>query len=450
LNAEQRNILSTEEISQGWRLACQCNVESDLEIELRQWDSAILVDDTLFDFQPREGLGIAVDVGTTTLAAQLLDLESGKVLAVKTAVNAQARYGSDVMSRIHFAVLENGQQQLQRVIREQILGLIQQLLTVAKEKKPIRDIVLVGNTVMHHLFCGFNVEPLSHYPFESPCLGLAEFSDQELAWNVNGHPVAHFLPCLGGFVGSDILAGILATRLHESDAMAALVDLGTNGEIVIGNRKQMLCTSTAAGPAFEGARISMGMRAGCGAISEVKIERGIVSCRVLGDLAPQGICGSGLVDAVAVGLDLDFIGPNGRLADGRKDWQLCGSVHISQNDVRELQLAKAAIAAGIRMLSEQFDAKVEHLYLAGAFGNYINRGSAQRIGLLKFPVEKLMPVGNTALLGAKIALFDLGRISLEYHEIRQRVRHVALNLDSEFQDIFVEQMAFPAKNPAQT
>lgn len=450
VNAAEREILSEDEIAQGWRLACQCIPQSDLEIELRQWDSAILVDDTRFDFQPRDGVGVAIDLGTTTLVAQLLDLQTGNVLAVKTALNAQARYGADVMSRIHYAVLEQGQGPLQRIIREQILGLIQQLLAASREKKPIQDVVLVGNTVMHHLFSGIDVEPLSHYPFESPRIGLEEFSTEELGWKVEGNPEAHFLPCLGGFVGSDILAGILATKLHESDQVVGLVDLGTNGEIVIGNREQMLCTSTAAGPAFEGAKISMGMRACSGAISEVKIEHGAVTCHVLGDVAPQGLCGSGLVDAVAVGLDLEIIGSNGRLSRGGKSWPICAPVQVSQNDIRELQLAKAAIAAGIRMLSEESGAaEIETLYLAGAFGNYINRTSAQRIGLIDFPPERVKPVGNTALLGAKMALFELGRGGIEYADIRKWVRHVALNLDSDFQDIFVEQMAFPARNSVQ-
>ncbi len=262
VNPAQREILSAEEIAQGWRLACQCLVESDLEIELRQWDAAILADETAFAFQPREGLGIAVDLGTTTLAAQLLDLKTGGVLAVKTALNAQARHGADVMSRIYFAVLEHSQARLQQLIREQIGGLIQQLLAAAgKPGAEIRDVVIVGNTVMHHFFCGVDAEPLSHYPFESPRLGLEEFSARDLGWKLAGNPTVHFLPCLGGFVGSDILAGILATKLHESEEIIGLVDLGTNGEIVIGNRQSMVCASTAAGPAFEGAKISMGMRA---------------------------------------------------------------------------------------------------------------------------------------------------------------------------------------------
>ena len=446
-NAIEREILSPNEIAQGWRLACQCVPESDSTIELRQWDSAILVDDSRFDFQPRQGIGVAIDLGTTTLVAQLLDLQTGNVLAVKTALNAQARYGADVMSRIHFAVLERGQAQLQRTIREQIGGLAQQLLSVSQQSGTMRDIVLVGNTVMHHLFCGIDVEPLSHYPFESPRMGPDEFAAAELGWKLEGNPNVHFLPCLGGFVGSDILAGIVATKLYDSERYVALVDLGTNGEIVIGNRDRMLCTSTAAGPAFEGAKISMGMRACSGAISEVRIEQGNLRCHVLGNVAPQGLCGSGLVDAVSAGLELGTIAPNGRFANGINSWTVCPPIVLLQTDIRELQLAKAAIAAGIEMLSAALGTvEMDRIYLAGAFGNYINRVSAHRIGLLDFPPERVEPVGNTALLGAKIALFDLGRIDLEYRDICKRVRHVALNLDPDFQEVFVQRMSFPARS----
>lgn len=444
LNEAQREILSPEEISQGWRLACQCVPESDLEIELRQWDSAILVDDNPFSFEPREGFGVAIDLGTTTLVAQLVDLQTGKVRAVKTALNAQARYGADVMSRIHFAVLEGGQHELQNTIRNQIGGMIQQLLAAASGHDPITGVVIVGNTVMHHLFCAVNIEPLSHYPFESARNGLQQFHASELGWNLQGDPMVQFLPCLGGFVGSDILAGILATRLHENEKVVGFVDLGTNGEIVIGNHESMLCTSTAAGPAFEGAKISAGMRAATGAISEVRIEGGGLRCHVLGDISPQGICGSGLVDAVAAGLDLDVITSSGRFSNGREDWNVCSSISLTQSDIRELQLAKAAIAAGIKILSEQAGAtELEHLYLAGAFGNYINRGSARRIGLLNFPPEMITPAGNTALLGAKMCLFEKDGEGLSFRSLRKRIKHVALNLDPGFQEKFVEEMRFP-------
>ena len=255
-----------------------------------------------------------------------------------------------------------------------------------------------------------------------------------------------FLPCLGSFVGSDILAGVLATRLRKSRQLAALIDLGTNGEILVGNHERMLCASTAAGPAFEGARISMGMRAATGAISEVRVWDGRLQCHVLGNVAPRGICGSGLVDAVAAGLELGWISPTGRLTRG-DSLALAGPVSLNQRDIRELQLAKGAIAAGLRILLEQWGATkadLSQVFLAGAFGNYINHASARRIGLLDFTADRVRPAGNTALLGAKLALFSLPEHDPVYAEMRAKVRHVSLNEDTRFQETFVEEMAFPA------
>ena len=484
VNRAQEERLSSEEIAQGWRLACQCVVEGELEIELRQWDAAILVDETPFAFQPRPGMGVAVDLGTTTLVAQLLDLASGKVLAVSTALNAQARYGADVMSRLHFAVLEGGQRQLETLIRRQIGALIEQLLVSAgRQGAKIADVVLVGNTVMHHFFCGIDSEPLARYPFEPAEGGLKTFPSSALGWKLAGDPVARFLPCLGGFVGSDVLAGVLAAKLTEQDDLVGLVDLGTNGEIVIGNKEGLLCASTAAGPAFEGAKISMGMRASTGAISQVKVapplnpllteegtrinpllaeegtqgnpllgEEGTegwsgesrLRCHVIGDGAPRGLCGSGLVDAVAAGLELGVIRTSGRFEKGENSWMLAPPVALTQNDVRELQLAKAAIAAGIKLLMRRRGAsELARLYLAGAFGNYIDRASAQRIGLIDFPPEKVEAAGNTALLGAKLALFSLVSEDGSYAGLRRRIEHVALNTDPSFQEVFVEELAFP-------
>jgi uncharacterized 2Fe-2S/4Fe-4S cluster protein (DUF4445 family) len=445
VNESQRHRLSTEELEHGWRLACQCSLESDLVMELRQWDAAILVDETAFAFQPRPGLGVAVDLGTTTLVAQLLDLETGRVLAVRTALNAQARYGADVMSRVQYALSEGGQKQLEEVIRRQIGSLISQLLFAAHTKEStVREVVVVGNTVMHHLFCGINAEPLAHYPFEPREVGLQSFQASETGWVLAGDPEVRFLPCLGGFVGSDILAGLLATRLPERDEVMGLVDLGTNGEVVIGNRERMLCASTAAGPAFEGAKISMGMRASTGAVSQVEVDDGRVTCHVLGNADASGICGSGLVDAVAVGLDLGIIASSGRLSDGRREWTICAPVTLTQNDVRELQLAKGAIAAGIRMLMERWGTKeLSRLYLAGAFGNYVSRTSAHRIGLINFPPEQVEPAGNTALLGAKVALFRPDSEDGSYTDLCCRIEHVGLSSDPNFQDAFVREMTFP-------
>jgi uncharacterized 2Fe-2S/4Fe-4S cluster protein (DUF4445 family) len=432
---EQERVLTADEIAAGWRLACHSRAETNCTLDVAQWETAILADDSAFAFTPREGLGIAVDLGTTTLVAQLLDLCTARVLGVRTALNPQVKYGADVMTRVEYAV-RCGRQTLEHAIRTEIGALVRKLAPPG----PVRQIVIVGNTVMHNLFCGVDVEPLSHVPFEPARDGLIEFHAAELGWRVEGDPLVRFLPCLGGFVGSDILAGVLATRMHERDGLTALIDLGTNGEIVVGNRDRLVCASTAAGPAFEGGRISVGMRAATGAIAEAWVDDGHIGCRVLGHVAPRGICGSGLVDVVAAALDLGLVLPRGRLAGGAKTLPLAPPVALLQCDIRELQLAKAATAAGLEIVLSRWGARVaqlERVYLAGAFGNYLNRASAQRIGLLNFPQETVEPAGNTALLGAKLALFgdaDLPRIPVE---------HVPLGSDPEFQDRYVEAMAFP-------
>ncbi len=462
VSPEENHLLTSAERDAGWRLACRHAIAGDLELELAQWEMSVLSDNTAFAFQPREGLGVAIDLGTTTVAAQLLDLRTGNVLGVRTALNAQARHGGDIMSRVEFA-MHGGQAELQRLVREQLGEMVSQLEScrrrgnesqteaVIEEKlepphvvsyKEIKRVVIVGNTVMHHLFCGINIAPLAAHPFEPKEPGRVKFSPRDLSWEIPDDAVVEFLPCLGGFVGSDILAGIVATGLHESRELMALMDLGTNGEVVVGNRERMLCTSTAAGPAFEGARISMGMRAATGAISQVQVEDNFIACRVIGGGEPRGLCGSGLVDAVAAGLELEWIHPSGRMAN-RKEMPLAGPVMLSATDVRELQLAKGAIAAGLRMLTTRLGASLEdlqQLHLAGAFGNYISRASAKRIGLLRVPLARVVPAGNTALHGAKRALFEE---AAPWDAVAKRVEHMALNEDPDFQDIYAEEMRFP-------
>ncbi len=457
----QEGMLSPEELADGWRLACCTRADGDLVLDVGQWEETILADNTPFAFTPQEGLGVAVDLGTTTLVAQLLDRSTGRVLAVDSRLNPQAAHGADIMSRVQFAVEPSGRQTLCALIRRAIGEMIEALLGTkpnhadrpearrSRQADPtcLRRVVLVGNTVMHHLFCGLDVTPLSAVPFESPHGGLQQFTAAELGWALPSNPQVEFLPTLGSFVGSDILAGILATRLHESERPVGLVDLGTNGEIVIGNAQRMLCASTAAGPAFEGARISMGMRAATGAISQVQVNDGKLACHVIGGGAPRGICGSGLVDAVAAGLDLGVILPSGRFAGVDRQWVLADPVRLRQCDVRELQLAKAAISAGIDLLIDLWGTTPEQLaalYIAGAFGNYINLASAHRIGLIDWPGDRVQVAGNTALLGAKLALFaDDGALSGEYEALRGRVEHIPLASDPRFMDAYVERMSFP-------
>lgn len=440
---DDARAFTSAELADGWRLGCRARVQEPLTLEVAQWEAAILGDDTPFAFTPAQGLGIAVDVGTTTLVAQLVDLRTGRVLGVRTGLNPQAAFGSDVMSRVEFALRPDGLGKLRDLIREAVGGMVRGL--AEQVSGPFQRVTLVGNTVMHHLFAGIDVEPLAHVPFEPEHPGPVVFRSSQLGWDLPADPPVVFLPCLGGFVGSDILAGLLAVRMFESEQLIGLMDLGTNGEVAFGTRERIVCASAAAGPAFEGGRIRYGMRAATGAIAAVAVEDGRVRCEVLGGGEPRGICGSGLVDAAAAALELGLLNAAGRLACG-ESWELCPPVGITQRDIRELQLAKAAIAAAVRIVLARLGAspdEVARVYLAGAFGNYVSRSSARRIGLLEFPESLVVPAGNTALLGAKIALFAKENRG-GWETLCRRVEHVCLASDPAFQDIFAEQIRFPA------
>ena len=419
---EMREALSPEEIAVGWRLGCLAEAHGEVTVEVGQWETPILADDTAVTFEPGEGFGAVVDIGTTTLVAQLLDLRTGEVIGVRTALNPQSVHGADLMSRIQFDLVEPG------VLMRSIRGAVGEMLAGWKP----REVLLAGNTAMHHLFCGLPVEPLAHVPFETPLCGACQF-------DLYGTRV-EFLQAIGGFVGSDILAGIIAVRMIESDRPQALVDLGTNGEIAIGDRNGVICASTAAGPAFEAGRIHRGMRAATGAISGVELRQQQMRCSVIGGGPARGVCGSGLVDAVACGLDLSLVAPSGRLLNGTRELALADGVALAQSDIRELQLAKGAIAAGLRLLGAD---RAEHLYLAGAFGNYVSVRSARRIGLLPAIPEKVLPSGNTALQGTKALLLNPSRRGAMLESVLSRTQHISLGSLAEFQDTFVDCMAFP-------
>jgi uncharacterized 2Fe-2S/4Fe-4S cluster protein (DUF4445 family) len=431
---QDARVFTRDELLSGWRLGCQLRAETALKLYIDQWAVPILADDAPLSGSARSGLGIAVDLGTTTIAAQLLDLSTGNVLAVKTMLNPQATYGADIMTRVSFTMTSSD---LTPLIRQAIGQLIREL--AANRQSDVVEVVLVGNVVMHHLFSSLDVEPLSHVPFASPNLGEQSFTPEELNWNLPSSCRIRFLRCIGGFVGSDILAGIGAVNLASGNSLRALIDLGTNGEIAIGNCKRILCASTAAGPAFEAASIRMGMRASTGAINRVSLRNGILECAVIGDVPARGICGSGVVDAVAAGLQGGAILPSGRLASGARELPLAAPVTLSQADIHELQLAKGAIAAGLRILLSHWGAGLDDLeavYLSGAFGNYVRAESAVRIGLLEVPPERILAAGNTALRGAKMLLLAGLDTSTE-------IEHVSLALDPGFQDTFVDCLTFP-------
>ena len=431
-----RLVLSANELADGWRLACQAHADTPLVLECGQWSMDILTDNSSLSGASKSGLGIAIDLGTTTIAAQMIDMATGSVLGVETALNPQASFGSDVMSRIRAVLLGAD---LTTVVRLALRQMIAKLAGGREEN--IVEVILVGNTVMHHLFCGLDVEPLSHTPFHSPHLGAQCFQPQELGWPLPQGCGIRFERCIGGFVGSDILAGILAAGIARGEDLLALVDLGTNGEIAIGNRNGIVCASTAAGPAFEAGSIRMGMRASTGAISRVSLSHGEMRATVIGDVEARGICGSGLVDAVAAGLNSGAILSSGRIVNRTKLFPVKAPVVLYQADIRELQLAKAAIASGFRLLLKHLGASVgslKSIYLAGAFGNYVQAESAIDIGLIEAPIERIHASGNTALHGAKILLLSAGEPALP------NIEHLSLAADPGFQDEFAACIAFPA------
>ena len=427
-------------LTDDWRLACFSLCTHDITLEIEQFNHLILADESEFEFSPRQGFGIAVDLGTTTVVTQLVELSTAKVLAVETMLNPQVKFGADLISRIQSFMDGNGPEMV-HIIRSTIAMMI--ALMLKKHDVKIQKVVLVGNTVMQFIFSSCDVSPLSTYPFHADNLGMKTFEPSELGWDFDVSEKVCFYPSVGSFVGSDILAGIAATGLHRKKNFTALIDLGTNGEIVLGNRDRIVCASTAAGPAFEGANISMGMRAVTGAISSLSLKDGQIDASVIGNTSPKGICGSALIDTVAIFRKLELIGMFGEINSGEQQITVSGKINLSQKDIYEFLLAKAAIAAGLTILAGKLSitvSDIDEIYIAGGFGSYINVENVVTTGMIELPVEKIHKMGNTALIGAKMFLFSGLGIS---DRILAITSHINLEGDANFQDIYVGKMLFP-------
>lgn len=421
--------------------------------------------------------GVAFDIGTTTIMGSLHDLNSGKALAIGAATNPQNVFGADVISRITYASSSGGLEKLQRKVIEALNGIIEELVGEAGiDRDKIYEAVAVGNTTMSHLFLGVDPTYLAPAPFipayQRP--EILEAAEIGLAINPGGQVVV--LPNIAGYVGSDTLGVILATGLEQRRDRCAVIDIGTNGELALAAEGRILTCSTAAGPAFEGAQIKHGMRAADGAIEAVKIVGDKLTLKVIGGTAPRGLCGSGLIDAAAELLKAGVIEPSGRLANpettGRKlpsplssrlrpgkggfGFLLAGSgegtsgkeVLLTQPDIRELQLAKGAIYAGLQVLLQEAgleESDLDQVLLAGAFGNYIRKESAREIGLLpSIPLEKIAPVGNAAGRGARMALVSRSERARAF-ALPDLVEHVELSARADFQEAFIKALPFETK-----
>ena len=433
----QQQKLDKLKFGKEWRLSCFCKAESDITLEISQFENIILADSSTFDFRPQKGFGIAVDLGTTTVVVQLMNLENGHVLDSVSDINPQVKFGGDLISRIQ-SCLDGNFEELQNLIRSKIWKMIYSI--IQKHPVEVSKVTMVGNTVMHHVFSGLAVNSLSFYPFHSPNLGTQKFTPAEINWELPENTEIRFFSSIGSFVGSDILAGIAATKIAEREEFSVLIDLGTNGEIVIGNRDKIICASTAAGPAFEGAKISQGMRATTGAISSVDFVNNELKAHVIGNTTARGICGSGLIDIMAILLKREKIGMFGEINSGQDNVKLTKQVSITQQDIREFQLAKAAIAAGIQILLNQLKityTEIEHVFIAGGFGNFLNINNVIRTGLIECEAEKIVKLGNTALIGAKIFLFEDEKF---IQKILDKTSQINLEGDPDFQNIYIEKM----------
>lgn len=407
--------------------------------------------------------GVAVDIGTTSVVVYLLDLRSGEVVDIASCLNPQGKYGADVVARIAYAREEpENLLCLQKNIISAINGLIDKLAEAAAlPREKILHLVVAGNTTMEHLALGVSPGDIGKAPF-LPGFRFLRTQDAR-ALNLFLHPGAgvDFLPNISGYIGGDTIAGIYYSEMHRADEVSILVDIGTNNEVVLGNKDFLLACSTAAGPALEGAKIGQGMRGTSGAIQRVRIEDGRVGVNVIGDGKAEGICGSGVVDLLAEMLESGIIDESGKIRNdvaderlaklvGRNEknllrFQVCEGVEFTQKDVREAQLAKAAIGMGIAALLEEAGLKLEDvakIHLAGAFGNYINTGNAIKIGLLPpLPRERIVPLGNAAGKGACLGLLDAEAL-ICMKNIAKNTRHVELVAIDNFQDIFLSHLPF--------
>ena len=472
-------------------LACQYRIESDLVVTVpmssRFFEQRILADgiDARQAFQPDiyedyvstdpagDIVGVAVDIGTTTVVARLIDMRDGTTRATEAALNPQTPFGDDVVSRIAYAETDEKYTELHNTIVDGINLLIEKLCEKAAiDTSQIVEVCAVGNTTMSHILLTFPIAQLGQAPYKAHSLDAYDLCADHLGIQINPAGKIHTVENIAGFLGSDTTAVALAADIVSAEEMTLIVDIGTNGEIVLGTKEKLYAASCAAGPALEGARITCGSRAAEGAIEAVIVNEEDIDLDVIGDCPPRSICGSGLIDAVAVMLELGIIDRTGRFADPatlekalppaifsritERDEQLSfilaepaseddEPVFLSQQDIRQMQLAKGAIRAGIKFLQQHIgieDTDIQRVLLAGAFGNYIRPESALRIGLLPaVGVERIHSIGNAAASGAQMILLNR-RYRAQAGDLARKIEYIEIAHEPDFQMVFAESMSF--------
>ena len=425
--------------------------------------------------------GLAMDVGSTTVAAHLCDLSNGEVIASDGMMNPQIRFGEDLMSRVSYAMMHpEGAGEMTRAVRDGINQLISNISSAAGiTPDDIVSITLVGNPIMHHLLLGISPVELGSAPFALAVDSSVYAGSTELDLNINPGGVVYILPCIAGHVGADTAAVILSEQPHVRNEVSLLIDIGTNAEIVLGNRERLLACSSPTGPAFEGAQISCGQRAAPGAIERVRIDPDTLTARIkiigsdhwsdnpefaqsIANTGVTGICGSGIIEAVAEMYLCGILSSDGVIDGalaGRTDcivqdgrtfsyilYQGAATISVTQNDIRQIQLAKAALYAGVKLLMDRMEIKsVDRIRLAGAFGSHVDVRRAMTLGMIPdCPLPEVASVGNAASTGARIALLN-NESRNEIETTVRQIEKIETAVEPKFQDYFVNAMAIPHK-----
>jgi len=430
----------------SWEWQCQASVHGDEVIAISPWHS--------------RQLGLAVDLGTTKIAGYLVDLSDGRSLVAKGIMNPQISYGEDIITRISRIMKLPGEgERMQELATEALNQLAADLCAgIDAQAEEIIDVVVVGNTAMHHLFLGLPVRQLVASPFIPVVSRSLDIKARDLGLHVALGAYVHLLPNIAGFVGADHTAMLLATEAWQAGGVKLAIDIGTNTEVSLIDNGEIISTSCASGPAFEGGHIKDGMRATTGAIERLRIAGNRIQYQTIDDAPPVGICGSGILDALAQLYLAGVIDRGGRITGNhpqihtrkrQREFELVSAegqdghppIVITQHDVRELQLAKAAIHAGIQVLLEakgRSEAEIEQVIIAGAFGSYIDVASAVTIGMLpSLPLDRFRQVGNAAGMGAKLALISSVKRA-EAQTIASRVRYIELAGAPNFMQTFVQ------------
>jgi uncharacterized 2Fe-2S/4Fe-4S cluster protein (DUF4445 family) len=483
LHDQRTDLQRLQDAVEDLELRAEPEVLRRLPRVLRQSDfrvTAVVVDDLLIDVEPGDTTAhqhaIAFDLGTTTVVATLLDVTTGTPMAVRSMLNKQQPFGADVISRISATMLDPNALERLRSLSAQTLQELAEEVCVEGGIDPsqVYEVALAGNATMTAIALGVDPEPMGVAPFIMATQSYPELPAAELGLRLHPGARASVFPALGAYVGGDIVAGLLASGMTRDKRLRLFIDVGTNCEVALGSAEGLVCTAAPAGPAFEAAQIACGMRAAEGAIEVVRLREDGIELGVIGDADPVGICGSGLVDAVAELVRVGLLDRSGRFvpvdeaaaiapqlaprlttrSDGTRifvlhslDGDADASVHLSQRDIRELQFAKAAIATGWQLLVEELGIpvkEIQQVLLAGSFGSYLSPASAVRIGLVpKLALPRIVSAGNVAGEGAKMALLSLQERHAAEAMLDQ-VRYIELSDRPDFNDRFVEQLAFPA------